>query len=280
MHILKTLTLAVAAAALSLPGATPAYSQDLPTTAPKAKSQKEAEAIRAVQTATDPDAKLKAIDNVLTSFVDTQFKGILLDMAVEAAEQKGDMALVQTWAERDLQADPHSYVAQLAMANALAASTREFDLDKDDKLNKAEKSANDAIESLKTAQKPMPSIPDANWEQSKKQSQGQALQILGIINTKRKKYDDAVGYYKQAMELAPNPNIEVRIGDAYEKEGKYDEAITTLDKALADPNLDPRAKSVATSLKNVAEKMKAAGIKPAAPSGDSSTSPQQVEIKR
>ncbi|HZU26977.1 MAG TPA: tetratricopeptide repeat protein [Bryobacteraceae bacterium] len=238
------------------------------------------EAIRAVQAATDPDAKLAAIDNVLTSFTDTEYKPLLLDMAVEAAEQKGDLALVQVWAERDLQSNPHSYVAMLAEANSVAASTKEFDLDKDQKLATAEKNAKGAIEELKTAQKPMPGIPDAQWEASKKQSQAQAYQILGIIETKRKNWDAAVADYKKAMEVAPNPNIEVRMGDAYEKEGKYDEAIAELDKALAEPNLDARTKNIATSLKNVAVKMKAAGIKPAAPASDSATTPQPAEVKK
>jgi|SRR5579884_662803 len=281
MHTLKTLAFAFATAvSFMVPCAMPAHSQDLPPAAPKPKSQKEVEAIRAVQAATDPDAKLAAIDNVLTSFTDTEYKPLLLDMAVEAAEQKGDLALVQVWAERDLQSNPHSYVAMLAEANSVAASTKEFDLDKDQKLATAEKNAKGAIEELKTAQKPMPGIPDAQWEASKKQSQAQAYQILGIIETKRKNWDAAVADYKKAMEVAPNPNIEVRMGDAYEKEGKYDEAIAELDKALAEPNLDARTKNIATSLKNVAVKMKAAGIKPAAPASDSATTPQPAEVKK
>src|SRR5579884_3111469 len=181
MHTLKTLAFAFATAvSFMVPCAMPAHSQDLPPAAPKPKSQKEVEAIRAVQAATDPDAKLAAIDNVLTSFTDTEYKPLLLDMAVEAAEQKGDLALVQVWAERDLQSNPHSYVAMLAEANSVAASTKEFDLDKDQKLATAEKNAKGAIEELKTAQKPMPGIPDAQWEASKKQSQAQAYQILGL----------------------------------------------------------------------------------------------------
>src|SRR5579884_2569062 len=147
MHTLKTVSLAlVTAAALLIPCASAAYSQDLPPAPPKPKSPKEAQAINAVQAATDPDAKLKAIEDVLTGFADTEYKNILLDMAVEAARQKNDPALVQVWAERDLQNNPHSYVAMLAIANAVAGSTKEFDLDKDEKLAKAEKNAKGALE--------------------------------------------------------------------------------------------------------------------------------------
>jgi tetratricopeptide (TPR) repeat protein len=281
MTNLKTLTFAViAAVSLAVPFTPLAFSQDLPPAGPKVKTQKEADAIRAVQAATDPDSRLEKIDAVLTNFADTEFKNLLLDMAVEAAQQKGDIAVVAAWAERDLDANPHSFLAMLTLGNTLAASTKEFDLDKQEKLAKAEKYAKGAIEELKTAQKPMPSIPDAQWETSKKQSTAQAWQILGIVETRRKNWDAALADYKQAMDIAPNPNIEVRIGDVYEKEGKHDEAITELDKALADPALDPRAKTIATSLKNAATKMKAAGIKPSTSTPDSSaTTPQQVEIK-
>src|SRR5579863_6318354 len=72
----------------------------LPPAAPKAKSQKEVQAIQAVQAATDADTRLQKIDYVLTNFADTEFKDLLLDMAVQAAESKGDVALADAWAQR------------------------------------------------------------------------------------------------------------------------------------------------------------------------------------
>jgi tetratricopeptide (TPR) repeat protein len=248
----------------SLPPAGSA-SSSLPPVAPKAKSQKEVQAIQAVQTATDPDAKLEKIDFVLTNFADTEFKDLLLDMAVQTAEQKGDTVIAMTWAQRDLDNNPNSYVAHLAMADDLASTTKEFDLDKQEKLAKAETDAKAAIAALKDAPKPMPSIADAQWAEARKQYTGEGWQILAAVEVKRKNYDAAITDYKTAIEISPNPNAEVRLGDAYSKEGKYDEAIVELDKALADPTVTPQVKNVATSLKNMAVKLKAAGIKPSAP---------------
>jgi hypothetical protein len=44
----------------------------------------------------------------------------------------------------------------------------------------------------------------------------------------------------------------VRLASAYESAGKHDEAIATVDKVLADPQLHPQIKQVATNIKNVA----------------------------
>src|SRR5690349_12343692 len=60
--------------------------------AQKPKSQKEVDALRAIQAATTPDEQIKAIENVLTNFADTEFKVVLLQTAMQIEEQKGDFA--------------------------------------------------------------------------------------------------------------------------------------------------------------------------------------------
>ncbi len=58
---------------------------------PKPKSQKEVDAIKAdLQHAQTPDARIAAVENLVTKFADTEFKAIALRAAAEAAQQKGD----------------------------------------------------------------------------------------------------------------------------------------------------------------------------------------------
>src|SRR5258706_10025602 len=121
--------------------------------APQPKSQKEVEALQALQKATGPDEQLKAIDNVLINFADTDYKPMLLEMGMQIAEQKGDFALTTTYAERVLEVDPKSIFALATLALEIVAHTREFDLDKDEKLAKAEKYGNQAIQYAKDAPK-------------------------------------------------------------------------------------------------------------------------------
>src|SRR5690242_17665449 len=128
---------------------------------PKVKSQKELDALKKVQGATTPQERLDAIDGVLENFTDTDYKHILLDMAIQTAQQLRDPAKVETYAERALKDDPKDATAQLAIASSTLQGTKEFDLDKEQKLTKAEKYANSALESLKTEAAPNPQMTDA-----------------------------------------------------------------------------------------------------------------------
>ncbi|MBV9612802.1 MAG: hypothetical protein JO091_10025, partial [Acidobacteriaceae bacterium] len=60
-----------------------------PQAGPKPKSQKEVDALQKVQAAVQAgnyDAELQAINYVLENFADTEYKNMLLNMAVDAAQ--------------------------------------------------------------------------------------------------------------------------------------------------------------------------------------------------
>ena len=118
-----------------------------PLWAQKPKSQKEQQAILAVQLAKTPDDRIAAIEKVLTDFADTEFKVPLLTMAVQSEQQKDDFAQTVFYAERLLKADPNNTFALVTLASETARHTREFDLDKDEKLAKVDKWAHDLVSS-------------------------------------------------------------------------------------------------------------------------------------
>ena len=231
---------------------------------PKPKSQKEYDAYVAILQTPDPAARIPLADKFLASFADTELKAQVLQVATMSAFEANDPEKVIIYGERTLEADPKNYVAALMIARAIAYRTREFDLDKEDKLNRSEKLAKMAIEQLQTAQKPNPQIPDADWEVGKKDYTGQAHDALGMGAMIRKKYDVALTEFQKSLELSmqPNPDTMVFMADAYNNLGKYDEAIAMADKASADPNA-----SAGTKQRAAAQKMKAnqAKAKAAAP---------------
>ena len=124
-----------------------------PLWAQKPKSQKEQQAILAVQVAKTPDERVTAIENVLTNFADTEFKVPLLQMAVQSEQQKNDYAQTVFYADRLLKADPKNAFALVTLASETARHTRENDLDKDEQLAKVDKWAKDAIEAAKVMPK-------------------------------------------------------------------------------------------------------------------------------
>ncbi|HUA21581.1 MAG TPA: hypothetical protein VMB25_22710 [Bryobacteraceae bacterium] len=234
--------------------------------AQKVKSQKEAQAIMAVQTAKTPDERIQAIEAVLDKYADTEFKTLLLQMAVQTEEQKGDYAQTIFYADRLLKADPKNPFALATLALETVNHTREFDLDKDEKLGNVEKWANEAIEDAKTMPKARADWTDEQLDAARKDFQAQGYEALGMADQVRKNYDGSVTNYKKALtaSASPQPAILVRLAQVYAIQGKADDAIFTLDKAINNPDSTDQVKSIAQRLKDDIQKRKgAAASKPA-----------------
>ena len=173
---------------------------------PKVKSQKEVDAIMAIQNALDPDSKIKAVEELIAKFSDTEFKAIALQMATFAAQQKNDFEQMMVYGERTLEADPKNYAVMVIMSSTLAQKTREFDLDKEEKLSRAEKLANDALKILETAPRPRPEVTDQQWEEAKNEFRSQAYEGLGLVAAARKNNEKAIAEFKKALEVSGSPN--------------------------------------------------------------------------
>lgn len=222
---------------------------------PKPKSQKEVDALMAMQNAQTADARITAAKELITKFADTDFKPFALQMIMQSYQQTNDSENAIIYAEKLLEADPKSYMAQLTIAQTLAQKTREFDLDKEEKLGRAEKMAKAAQENIKTATKFNPAITDPQWEGFKKDQMAESYQALGLIAMVRKKYDDAATQFKTSIDAAatPDPATMVRLGSAYLSAGKTTEALAAFDKVLDTPDLHPQIKQYATSEKQKAQ---------------------------
>jgi tetratricopeptide (TPR) repeat protein len=209
--------------------------------AQKVKSKAEGEALQAIQAEQDPAAMMTKVDAFVAKFADTEFKAWVYSRAAEAAERKGDGPKVIIYSDFALEADPKAYHPMLMEAAELARSTRENDLDKDEKLGKAEKLAHQAIEIVPTVAKPNPQIPDAQWEEIKKEFIGDAHRDLGMIASVKKKYDVAIAEYKQAVEIPKDPDTPtfIRLAAAYTDNKQPDEALAVLAKMPANPQLAP-----------------------------------------
>lgn len=226
----------------------------------KPKSNKEVQAVNAVFQAQTPDAKIAAVDDLLSKFKDTEFKAIALTQAAEAELQKGDAITALTYGNRAIEADPKYYDALLLVSGILVRGTREFDLDKDEKLARATKLANDAIPQINAAEKPRPQISDDQWNGFKKDKLAEAHDRLGMIAALQKKYDVAINEFKTSIDGATTPDwtTSVRLASVYDDSGKYDEGMALLDKVIAAPGVNPVIVNAAKGEKARAEKMKAA----------------------
>jgi tetratricopeptide (TPR) repeat protein len=247
--------------------AAPAAAGQMPVTkAMKAQSKAELEAYNAMIAAiNDPDKTIAAAEDLLTKFADTEFKGIALNIEADAYQRKGDFNKMEIFADRVLEVNPQDSQALLMLAKHYATHTRENDLDREEKLGKAEKYATLLIEVAKTLPKPSAQISDEQWAAARKDTAAEAYNVIGQANLTRKKYDAAAAGFKSAVEAAsaPEPAYMVRLALALQNGGKNDEAIIWCDKAIAVPNVHPQVKAVATQIK--ASAIRAAAKAPAAP---------------
>lgn len=246
---------------------------------PRPKSKGEQDALVAMFNAQGkPDEEIAAAEALLTKYADTDFKGTALFFEATAYEQKGDIDKAQVFAERALTADPKNFQASLMLSEMIAQHTRENDLDKEDKLTKADKYANDTIATLNAAPKPNPQLTDQQWEDAKKDLIARAHDSLGMSALVRKKYDAAITEFKASVDGAahPEPAYQVRLASAYNAAGKYDDAIEAANKVMNQADTPTQIKQVAQSIRAQATvaKQKAAG------GGGTAAAPPQVEIKK
>jgi tetratricopeptide (TPR) repeat protein len=228
---------------------------------PQPKSQKELQAVQAVFAAQTPDDRIKAANDLVNNFNDSEFKPLALYFAAVSYQQKNDYDDMVIYLERTLQADPNQYQALLLLSQAIAMRTREFDLET------AEGDATKALELLKTAPRPNSNITDEQWEEAKKDLSAQAHETFAMAAVARNQYDKAIEEFKTSIGLAsqPDPTTMVRLASAYSKAEKYDDAIATLDKVIAMPNLNPTVKQIAQNERNRSVQLKQKGAAPAQP---------------
>jgi len=224
----------------------------------KPKSNAEGDAVRALFAAkgqNDADATIKAAEDLLTKYADTDYKEVALLLEADAYQQKGDYADAEITDERILDAYPKNPQAGMQLGELIVQHVRENDLDKEDQLAKAERRLNTALANVDT--KPYVGMPDASWEENKKYTKAEIQNDLGLVDLTRKQYDAAIANFKLSIAGDPQPAYQVRLASAYFQSGKYDDALATCDKLLADPQLHPTIKKLAEDIKAKSTKAKA-----------------------
>jgi len=228
-----------------LAGAVSAFPQGGKQMKPKSKSEETA--IKALLGAQDLDSRIKAADDLITKFADTEFKAFALYTEADAYAQKGDTDKAIVYAEQTLAADPKNYQAQVLLAKMYSQTVKPTDLDKNEKLTKATKYANDALESLKTAEKPNPQLTEEQWKEMKGDFEGQAYFALGVDAAYKNKMDDVTADFTKVAELDTDPVDLIRAGRVLLDLKKPAAAIPWFEKAGTAKNVPPQIKQIADS---------------------------------
>jgi len=260
-RIILTAILAVATGIAALAAPQAAQGQATPGQGgPKPKSAGERDAILAVQTAgqkNDPDAMIKAADNLVTKYTDTEYKEWALSIEASGYQMKGDSEHSQAYAEQALEVNPKAYTMLLLVGENIAGHMGDHDLDRDQKIKTATKDFKDTIEYVNLAPKPSPQTTDAQWADFKKHTVAEAHNGLGVVALQLKDWDTAIAEFKLAVDGDPQDAYYTRLASVYQSSGKNDEAIAICDKLLANPSLHPTIKRVVEGIRANAVKAKA-----------------------
>ena len=187
------------------------------------------------QEAQDPDGQIKAAEDLMTTFPDTDYKSFALLVEAQAYDQKRDYPKAIVIGEKSLEADPTSYPTLLLLADVYSRPRKPTDLDLNDKVAKAEKYSKEALALLDKAEKPKADLSDADWQAAKTGEEAQAYLALGFTAVLRKKFDDAKTNFDKSVSMDPNPLTMLYIERSYSTAKQYDEAIAWADKAHGRP---------------------------------------------
>lgn len=229
---------------------------------PQPKSQKELDALIAIQNAATVDSRIEAATKLITDFADTQFKSWALSIIMQSYEMKQDIPNMIVYAEQTLDAKPsevEAATAHIRIASGLARQTKEFDLDREEKLKRVQDNAQKGIALLAKAKKPNPDFPDDQWAQYLKAEEAIAYDSMAQAEFVRKKYAEAAEHFKSAIAAQPDPVRMLKAGNAFRLAKKYDEAIAMFDQAIASPDANDQVKNLAESEKKQAIQGKESG---------------------
>ena len=202
---------------------------------PQAKTQKELDALFEIESATDPDVRIRAIHTLLTNFKDTGFKEFANLMMMLSYQEKNDFEMMMLYGERTLELNPDNIDTLVSLSYAIPARTGEFDLDKDEKLAKAEDFAKRALLAIPTLENPNADVSDDEWLIAKKDFMSRAHDSLGLVALKRKDYQAAEKSLRQSLQVASTQGASTfyHLARVLQEQGKNDEALAMADKSTA-----------------------------------------------
>ena len=204
-------------------------------TGPQAKSQEELNAMLLCQQAPDTDLRIESCNKLIAEYPDTEFKEVASYLLMLSYQNKNDFESMLIFGEQTLELNPENIGALISLSYVIPLRTREHDLDKEEKLAKAEDLAKRAMVLLPAIPKVNPEMADEDWLMMKKGFMSQLHESMGIIASKRQDYPTAEDSYRKMLQVADKQTgtMFFRLAEALKQQEKYDEALNMLDQSIA-----------------------------------------------
>lgn len=208
------------------------------TAQPQFKTQEEFDGFAAIQGAASLDERIEAGKAFLAAYPESDAKGLAAYMLMLSYQGKNDFENMMIYGDETLAAtgDPGVTVGVLiALSSAIPLRTREFDLDKEEKLSKAEDYAKRAMTMIPMLQKVDPGLSDDDWLLTKKNFMAQCHETLGLVGVKREDFPAAEQSLRKSLDLSaePPPSTLYNLGLALQRQDKKDEAGNIADRCIS-----------------------------------------------
>lgn len=228
----------------------------------QAKSQEELKAYNDDIGITDPAQALAAADAFAAKFPNSELRAALYIRAMNLYGQQNNADKSIEAGRKAIAADPTNPVPLVQVASALAESTRETDMDRQQRLAEAAKDAQGAIDNVDTGLIVPPNAPADKVAAAKRSIVTMAYDTLGLVNMSKKDYAAAEQDLLKAADAskgAPDAVVYLRLSVAQDQQKKYPEALESANKAVQYAPDGSQAQNLAKQQQVRLQKLIAAG---------------------
>jgi len=202
---------------------------------PEAKTQEEFNAYKEAAAKKDPAEMAAAADAFAAKFPNSELREILYVQAMNLYQQGDNTEKEIAMGRKAIAIDPTDPQPLIHVASALAESTRDTDLDRQDRLNEAAKDAQAAIDNIDTGLYIPPNAPPEKVAAVKTSIVAMGYETLGVVYINQKKYAEAEQNLLKAVEAhkaSPDAGVYLRLSVAQDNLSKYPQALESANKAV------------------------------------------------
>lgn len=233
---------------------TPAHTKG----APQAKTQEEFKAYQDVIAKSDTAQMEQAADEFAQKFPNSELRTVLYNGLMNTYRNGGATDRAVAVGRKSLAIDPTDPVPNVMVALALAQSTRDTDLDKDDRLNEAARDAQRAIDNVDTGMAVPPNTPPEKVQAAKNSILTMAYETEGTVAMTKKDYPAAETAFRKGLQVNPSqPDgvLYLRLAIALDNQKKYPEALEATENAIKYNQSGTEARNLATQEKSRLQKL-------------------------
>jgi len=203
-----------------------------------------------------------AADAFAAKYPNSEMKGTLYARAMGLYAQANNSDKLIEAGRKAIAADPTNPVPLVQVASVLAETTRDTDLDREQRLSEAAKDAQAAIDNINTGLIVPPNAPPERVAAAKTSILTMAYDTLGMVNLNRKDYTAAEQALLKAVDSAkanPEAVVFLRLSVAQDQLKRYTQALDSANKAVQYAPQGSTAQSLAKQQQDRVKKLMEAG---------------------